>query len=71
MTRDELKAKLLNGHHKFKLNDVQYHGTLSDAYLPVLDENRVQMRKNTNAPDDELTFFNLIDNVWLTVKIKG
>ncbi|ALP47687.1 hypothetical protein phiST2_0240 [Vibrio phage phi-ST2] len=60
--------KMKDGCFKFEHKGKKYHATLCKHYLPHLDCNREEQRKNENGADNELTFFDLNRNVWVTIE---
>ncbi len=63
-----MMSKFDKGCLKFERDGRKYHGTLCKHYLPVLETNREEMRKNEKSTDT-VTFFDLNDNVWVTIKV--
>ncbi|QIW91039.1 hypothetical protein [Vibrio phage PG216] len=66
MTREEMMSCMTQGCLKLERDGCQYHGTLCKHYLPVLEKNREEMRKNERCVDT-LTFFDLNQNEWVTI----
>ncbi|AGN30045.2 hypothetical protein VPFG_00040 [Vibrio phage nt-1] len=69
MNRNEILKILEEGCHKFSVGDKKYHGTLCKFYLPVLDTNRSEMRKNETSTST-ITFFDLNENIWVTLNFE-
>ena len=67
MTRDEMITNMMEGCLKFERDERKFNGTLCKHYLPVLDENRAELRKNYRD-EESLTFFDLNENVWVTIQ---
>ena len=68
MTRSEAIEKLEEDKHRIEVNGVKYNATLSPRYLPKLDSNLANIRRNANDTT-QITFFDLSDNVWVTLPL--
>lgn len=66
-TRAEKIEELMNGLHKFSIKGVKYNATLDSEYIPYLDVNKSNMRKN-HIDNTEITFFDCNTNDWVTVE---
>ncbi|CAL9981537.1 hypothetical protein VPHK567_0023 [Vibrio phage K567] len=65
--RDKKIEALAKGLHKFTLHGIEYNATLDVKYLPRLDRNKAEMRKNY-TDTTQITFFDCNTNNWITVE---